>query len=80
LPIDLLHFSGQRLGTSQAALHWTTASEINNAYFSIERSADAQNFSEIAPISSLGEGQRARADNPTKEIFAALAAQGKCQA
>ena len=58
--MDLLHFSGTNLHNVQVVLDWATASESNNAYFSIERSQDAQNFQEIAQIASLGEGQGIR--------------------
>lgn len=39
LPIELLSFSGKNEGTKNK-LEWSTASEINNDYFTIERSSD----------------------------------------
>lgn len=43
LPIQLLHFSAVPNG-SVVDLEWITASEINNHYFTVERSADASQF------------------------------------
>jgi hypothetical protein len=53
LPIDLLSFSGECL-SNQIRLNWETATETNNDYFSIERSMDGVNWSEIGKIN--GEG------------------------
>lgn len=53
LPIDLLSFTGQNNGEFNT-LNWTTASEEDNNYFVLERSADAENFSEIATIPGAG--------------------------
>jgi hypothetical protein len=39
LPVSLLNFSAQ-IQNSETILTWSTASEINNNYFTIERSAD----------------------------------------
>lgn len=53
LPIQLLHFSAVPNG-SVVDLEWITASEINNHYFTVERSADATQFEGI--IQRLGAG------------------------
>lgn len=53
LPLQLVSFSA----TSQAGgnlLKWTTASETNNDYFTIERAADGINFSAVANIDGKG--------------------------
>ncbi|MBL7935612.1 MAG: T9SS type A sorting domain-containing protein [Bacteroidia bacterium] len=51
LPIELLYFKGE--GTSNInTLSWATASEINNAYFEIEKSVDAINFVSLSKIES----------------------------
>ena len=39
LPVELVHFDGECDG-SDIRLTWTTATEINNSYFTIERSLD----------------------------------------
>ena len=50
LPISLISFSGYCEDNS-FRLNWTTASEINNAYFTIERSLDGHNWSIVDLIS-----------------------------
>jgi hypothetical protein len=53
LPIELIHFSAQA-NDSRVDLKWTTASETNNHFFSIERSKNAVDFEEIGKISGAG--------------------------
>ena len=53
LPIELLSFSVTCNGKF-AELSWTTATERNNDHFSIERSDDAINFTEIARVAGKG--------------------------
>lgn len=48
-PVDLLSFTAQSTG-DEVVLNWITTNEINNAYFVIERSADAQTFEELGTI------------------------------
>lgn len=52
LPVELLTFTGQSTGLGNQLL-WTTASETNNDYFDLERSAD-ENFSKVATIAGHG--------------------------
>ncbi len=59
LPINLLDFSGECL-PNQIRLNWETASETNNDYFSIERSKDGINWSEIGKISGTGNSSSSR--------------------
>lgn len=56
LPVELVAFSAKPKG-KQVQLDWRTASELNNAYFSIERSADGRSFSEIHKIPGAGTSQ-----------------------
>lgn len=51
LPIELTAFNAECAG-SLVSLNWKTASEHNNSYFSIERSADAQQFETIGRVST----------------------------
>lgn len=51
LPIELLFFDA-RLNGNIVELSWSTASEINNDYFTIERSIDGINFSPVSIIPS----------------------------
>jgi predicted CopG family antitoxin len=53
-PVTLLNFSAVGISDSKVNLQWTTGCEINNAFFSIERSLDGKAFSEIGKVASLG--------------------------
>jgi len=53
LPIELAQFSGVPTNRGNE-LSWQTLSEINNDYFVIEASIDAQNFEAIANINGAG--------------------------
>jgi len=53
LPVELVNFDGSRL-QDDVQLQWMTASEINNDYFTIERSADGINFQAIGQIDGAG--------------------------
>jgi hypothetical protein len=53
LPITLEAFEAQKAGTT-SLLNWETATEINNAYFSIERSSDAKAFTAIGQVAGHG--------------------------
>ncbi len=56
LPVELLGFSGDCDGNKNL-LMWSTASEENNDYFSLERSNDGFNYREIAVIQGQGNKQ-----------------------
>lgn len=49
LPIEILNFDGE-YNSGYNKLKWSCAAEINNKYFSIERSIDAINYKEIAQL------------------------------
>jgi len=51
VPITLLSFKGEKLGAINK-LEWTTSTEINNAGFELQRSADGVNFSQLAYMAS----------------------------
>jgi Secretion system C-terminal sorting domain len=53
LPVTLVKFEG-KLDGSIASLNWKTASEINNDYFEVQRSADGLEFIEIGKV--VGNG------------------------
>ncbi|MBC7451804.1 MAG: T9SS type A sorting domain-containing protein, partial [Cytophagales bacterium] len=57
LPVRLLSFNAVRAG-DQVLLSWMTASEENNDYFSIERSADGIHFERIGTIDGNGNSQQ----------------------
>jgi len=55
LPVSLLSFSGYKDG-SRNQLSWTTASEMNNRGFEVQRSTDGVNYTAIGFVSSLATG------------------------
>lgn len=54
LPIELLTFTAKYNGTNAVDLKWATATEINNDYFTIERSFDAFSFKPILVVDGAG--------------------------
>jgi hypothetical protein len=53
LPVTWLNFEGETDGVVHT-LSWSTASELNNSYFVLERSIDAQNWSPIGEVEGAG--------------------------
>ena len=53
LPIELLRFTAEAKD-SYLQLDWVTLTEINNDYFTVERSSDGINFSSIFEINGAG--------------------------
>ena len=60
LPIELTMFNAHLNGNS-VDLTWATATEINNDYFTVERSADGVNFESIGLVKGAG--------NSVKEVY-----------
>jgi hypothetical protein len=60
LPITLVNFNATVSG-KVVELKWATASEVNNDYFTLERSVDGINFIEIAHVK--GEGNSTTLEN-----------------
>lgn len=55
LPVELKEFSVILNEKGEAELKWTTATEINNSHFEIERSFDSENsFSQIGKVKGQG--------------------------
>ncbi len=54
LPIELTNFTATQNG-HEVDLKWITASEKNNNYFTIERSADGKTFEEFKKVKSASE-------------------------
>lgn len=55
LPVTLLSFIAQKISAEQAVLlTWTTANELNNRLFRIERSFEGKDFEAIAEIEGKG--------------------------
>ena len=53
LPIDLLSFTG-KCNDNDIVLEWATATELNNDYFTIERSEDGANWQTVGTVKSAG--------------------------
>jgi len=56
-PITLSSFTGEVLINQTTQLNWTTVEELNNTYFTIERSNDMVSFKEIAKVISQGNSK-----------------------
>jgi hypothetical protein len=54
LPVELISFNARVLANESVKLEWQTASETDNAFYSIERSRDGLNFETIANIQGVG--------------------------
>jgi len=54
LPIKLIEFNAIPTQNQEVELTWQTASEINNDYFTIERSKDGINWNEIGEVEGAG--------------------------
>ncbi|MCE2743595.1 MAG: T9SS type A sorting domain-containing protein, partial [Fluviicola sp.] len=54
LPIELLFFNAKLENNTYVDLIWSTASEINNDYFTIERSQDGLNLQEFDIVAGAG--------------------------
>jgi len=53
VPVELAAFSGQLIG-KDIILNWTTATELNNQGFEVERSFDNENFAKIGFVPGFG--------------------------
>jgi len=56
LPITLVDFSGTWNG-SENIIKWETASEINNDFFTLERTFDGTNYEEVAKVNAIKDRQ-----------------------
>jgi len=52
LPVEMVDFTA-KAASSSALLNWTTAAEINNKHFVVQRSSDNMNFINVTKIASL---------------------------
>lgn len=68
LPVDLLSFNAKITQNNQVELAWVTASELNNDFFTIERSNEDLNFIAIEYIPGAGTTNEIKKYNyPDKE-------------
>lgn len=54
LPVELISFDAVLNNKREVDLYWSTASEINNHYFSVQRSTDLIEFTEVARVTGVG--------------------------
>ncbi|MCX6352189.1 MAG: T9SS type A sorting domain-containing protein [Bacteroidetes bacterium] len=73
LPVELTLFTAQLKGNNTALLSWTTASEINNNHFDIERSVDAKTFTKVTEVKGNGTTNNIT-DYSYMDVFGALPA------
>ncbi len=57
LPVKLLSFTARATGTG-IQLNWATAQEVNNAFFTVERSVDGVRFESIATVAGAGNSNQ----------------------
>ncbi|MBL7983817.1 MAG: hypothetical protein JNM91_02415 [Flavobacteriales bacterium] len=58
LPVELLSFTGERTNEHEVVLHWTTATERNNAGFEVWRMIDGEeDFTEVSWVDGAGDSQ-----------------------
>ena len=55
VPVELVEFKAKCGDQKDMVISWKTAFEINNDYFSIERSQDGRNWNEISQIQGNGQ-------------------------
>ena len=58
VPVELLSFSGQLLDKQTVKLDWVTASEVNAAYFGVEKSGDGIDFKNIGTVKAVGNSAK----------------------
>jgi hypothetical protein len=56
LPVELLSFTGQYNSSGVVLLKWSTATESNNNFFTIERTIDGNTFEEIGRVATQAPG------------------------
>lgn len=56
LPVELLEFEA-RVNGAMVDLLWTTATELNNDHFNVERSGDGTTWAVIATVAGAGDSQ-----------------------
>ncbi len=54
LPVEWLSFEGKQISETEVLLNWSTASEINNNHFEIQRGENAETFYKIDSVISIG--------------------------
>ena len=58
LPIELLSFEAQPINNTYVQLDWQTATEINNDFFTVERSVDLQTWEKVLEMDGAGNSNQ----------------------
>ena len=58
VPVEVLSFSGQLIDKQAVSLNWATASELNAAYFGVEKSLNGKDFKTINTIKAVGNSAK----------------------
>ena len=73
LPVELTSFTGTVDARGLATLRWATATELNSAFFAVERSPDGVAFAEVGRVLAAGNSVRPLAYQwPDPQPLAAL--------
>lgn len=74
LPVELLSFAAERMDERQVMLHWSTATELDNAGFEVWRMVEGEDqFRQVGWVDGAGNSQMVRSyahpdDNPTQQV------------
>jgi hypothetical protein len=60
LPVEWLNVHGKRISSNENLLSWNTASEKDNGYFEVERSADQKQYRAVGRVKGAGNSSYAR--------------------
>lgn len=60
LPIELVAFQAEATRQGTVDVLWTTASETNNDYFTVERSKDGKNWKEVSQLKGAGNSRETK--------------------
>jgi hypothetical protein len=73
LPVELISFTASVLDHKDVRLQWQTASEVNNDYFIVERSADGKTWEEVTKVKGQGNSNVMSSYSATdKEAYAGI--------
>lgn len=53
-PVSLSSFTAEKMGAQAVSINWTTESEVNNDYFTIEHSTNGKEFNAIGEVAGAG--------------------------
>ncbi|MEP7170130.1 MAG: hypothetical protein ABI855_12225, partial [Bacteroidota bacterium] len=58
LPVELLFFTAAPVDNKEVLCSWSTASEINNDFFTVERSKNGKSFEEVEKVKGAGNSTK----------------------